>query len=470
MRRRLPLPRRPRPAAIVLALALGVMPRPAIAQTTPPRPDYFVPPRSLGTAVEPAVPRYVRPARRTSLPGAERLDWLDVGLDYRVRVEFRHDDFRRPTRTSDTPVMLRTRAYLGVTRALDPLRVTLEVEDARRVNSQFALDTRDVNTVEPIQALVELHFAQALGPDRPLVARAGRFAFEALDRRLISRNEWRNTTNTFEGLRVSVGQRRNDWSADVFTARPIERRLRELDRPERDTWLTGAIGAWRRWSSRVTLEPYYVLLVKDEGPTARRVHTTGLRAFGPAGSRGLDYDVSGHRQVGRSGAQPLRAWAGTAELGLTLDHPWAPRAALFYGYVSGDGSPADLVDGRFERLYGFARPWSSNDYFQMENLSTPKLSLELTPMRGLAIDGAYVAFWLASTTDRWSLAGLRDPDGASGRFLGHEFNVRARYPLTSRLGAHVGYASFVPGAFPRALGKSQTSQFLYVELAVNAFR
>jgi len=384
---------------------------PAAAQGTRPEPSsLFVPPRSLGTAVEPEPPRYVRPLSRTGLPGTLRIDWLDVGVDQRLRIESRTDDVRRPVAGTDTPALLRTRAYVSLRRIMDPLRLTVELQDSRRFGSDFAPDARDVNTVEPIQAYAELHLASALGRNRPLAVRVGRFAFEALDRRLISRNEWRNTTNTFQGVRAILGRRQDAWSAEVIAVQPLERRLTSLDRAEPGTWFSGAIGAWRGWSRHVTLEPFYLRLdeTRDAAP-GRRVHTVGVRAYGPAGTRGLDYDVSVHVQRGRDGRAAHRAWAGTSELGATLAHRWTPRLALFYGYASGDAQPGDLRDGRFERLFGFARPWSSNDYIQMENISTPKVSLELTPRRRLAIDTAYVAYWLASATDRWALAALRDP-------------------------------------------------------------
>ena len=41
-------------------------------------------------------------------------------------------------------------------------------------------------------------------------------AYETLDRRFIARNEWRNTTNAFEGFRLNLGQEANDWEVDMW--------------------------------------------------------------------------------------------------------------------------------------------------------------------------------------------------------------------------------------------------------------
>lgn len=246
----------------------GQSPGPTATVAVPPVRD--VEARSYATRPESEPPRYTRPLSRTGLPGTGDIDWLDVGLDYRLRYEYRYRDLRRPAQDIDEPLLLRTRAFIALRDVIDPLRVTVELEDARRYGSQYALDTRDVNVID--------------------------------------------------------------------------------------------------------------------------------------------------------------------------------------------------------RLFGFARPWSSSDYFQMDNLNTPKVVVELAPARGLLIDAAYAAYRLASATDGWSGAALRDPTGESGRDLGQEFNIRVRFPIAPRLAANAGYASFAPGRFARVQGKGETSHFVYVELSVNAFR
>lgn len=201
---------------------------------------YYVERKSYGTGRETDPPRYVKQANKTWLKNYdafENLDWLDIGLDYRIRIENRDNDYRRTTRdenpavsssnrkpisTIDEPILLRTRAYVAIKDILDPLRFTIEVEDAQRNNSQFtrSFDTRDVNKAEPIQAYLELYFKNSilgkddLGNDRPISIKAGRQAFEYLDRRLFARNEWRNTTNNHQGIRATFGQRKTtgNWT------------------------------------------------------------------------------------------------------------------------------------------------------------------------------------------------------------------------------------------------------------------
>jgi hypothetical protein len=89
----------------------------------------------------------------------------------------------------------------------------------------------------------------------------------------------------------------------------------------------------------------------------------------------------------------------------------------------------------------------------------------------MRVDAGYNRYWLASDTDRWNIAGLRDPTGASGSYLGQEFDGRARFAVGRNLNATLGFAWFDPGRFTRQTsGRDSASNFLYVELAVNAFR
>ncbi len=57
----------------------------------------------------------------------------------------------------------------------------------------------------------------------------------------------------------------------------------------------------------------------------------------------------------------------------------------------------------------------------------------------------------------------------SGNFIGHEFDIRARYALSSKIETIVGYAHFTPGNFTRNTGKRDNTDFLYLEISVSAF-
>jgi len=495
---------------------------------------YYVERRSYGTQKETEPPRYVKQANKTWLKDYDAfadVDWLDLGLEYRARYEIRDNDFRRNDERVDQPLLLRTRAYVGIKEILDPLRLALEVQDSRRNHSDYTreVDTRDVDQSDVIQGYAELYFKETpfgkddLGNNRPFWVRAGRLAWESLDRRLIARNEWRNTTNSFQGVRANIGEKKNDWQLEAFAVKPVQRFTTKLDEVDHSQDFYGVIGDWRRWSEYVTLQPYYFLLKQDgdkvkynpdgkeysdrtyftpaqqnEAKIDRTVHTAGLRAYGVFNS-GWDYDASYVKQWGdqerflssinRRITVDNEAKAYNAEVGYTFKTSWKPRVSASYGVASGDNRPTSGANDRgdnqrFDRLFGFARPWSNNDYIQMENIKTPKVHLEFDPivpfLKNVKVDTSFSWYRLDSASDRWNAgANLQDRSGNSGKDLGKELDMRVRFPINQYASLNIGYAHFWAGDFVKDAVKIPTnrndpnrtdsSDFFYTELTVLGF-
>jgi hypothetical protein len=174
------------------------------------------------------------------------------------------------------------------------------------------------------------------------------------------------------------------------------------------------------------------------------------------------------------------AYAYNIEVGYSMKHPWKPRLSVFYGLATGDENQNDTKNQRFERLFGFARPWSNDDYIQMENIRTPKIRLEFEPkfslLNNLKVDTGFSWYRLDSDTDRWNAgANLRDATGQSGKNIGKEFDVRLRFPIGQQLGANIGYAYFWAGDFTKTTSqkiepvRGENSKFLYLELTAYLF-
>lgn len=486
---------------------------------------HFVDRKSYGTQKETDPPRYVKQANKTWLRDYDAfadVDWLDLGLEYRARYEYRDNDFRRRDENLDQPILLRTRAYVGVKNILDPLRFAIELQDSRRNNGDYTrdFDTRDINYLHVLQGYFELNFKDSflgkddLGNARPAWVRYGRHAWEAIDRRLIARNEWRNTTNNFQGLRGNIGDKKNDWQLEWFAVQPIQRFTRSNDEVNRSQDFYGVIGDYRGLSQYVTFEPYYLLLKQDgskvkydndgrdvaaSAKVDREIHTGGLRVFGNIPNSQFDYDASYIKQWGDAqrlvGTSLIKvdhdAYAYNAELGYTFKHPWKPRFSVFYGVASGDRTTpagADRTDsGRFDRLFGFARPWSNDDYIQMENIRTPKVRLEFEPkvpfLDRVQVDTGFSWYRLDQASDRWNAGGdLRDRTGNSGRDLGKEYDLRIRFPLNQYASVNLGYAHFWAGDFVKdapsanaanignfTQNRSTDSDFFYSELTLLGF-
>jgi hypothetical protein len=498
---------------------------------------YYVERRSYGTQKETEPPRYVKQLNKTWLKDYDAfadVDWLDVGLEYRARYEYRDNDFRRPRENLDEPLLLRTRAYVGLKNILDPFRFAVEAQDSRRNNSDYTRsnDTRDVDKADFVQAYLELYFKESifgkddLGNSRPFWVRGGRLAWESLDRRLIARNEWRNTTNTFQGVRANIGEKKNDWQLEAFAVQPVQRFTDKLDEVDHSQNFYGVIGDWRRWSEYVTIQPYYFLLrqngddvvydtngnslsdrrfitaaAQNQARIDREIHTGGIRVFGVVPGTQWDYDASYVKQWGDqqrfvSAAVGYvkvdhDAFAYNAEVGYTAKHPWKPRFSTSYGVASGDKTTAagnDFSDnGRFDRLFGFARPWSNNDYIQMENIRAAKIRVEFDPkvpfLDNVKVDTGFSWYRLDDASDRWNAgANLRDRTGNSGRDLGKEYDLRVRFPVNQYASLNLGYAHFWAGDFVQDAvsanadnranfdqNRSKSSDFFYTELTLYGF-
>ncbi|HLF95605.1 MAG TPA: alginate export family protein [Methylococcaceae bacterium] len=495
--------------------------------------DYYR--KTRGYRVEPASdpPPYVRNLSVTQFEQFRDVDWLDAGLDFRSRYEYRENDLRpetgvnpltgaatqNPRPDPDNLWLLRTRAYLGVHDILDPLRFAVEYEDARSYNGLYERDNGTTNEFELIQGYAELYFKNLLGNNRPLSIRAGRQHLELLDRRLVGNNEFRNTTNNFEGFRVRFGKKRNDWDLDTFAFQPVQRLKYDFDRPDEKTWFYGGVLSLKHWSDVITIQPYFLGRKTNGDPNQapskdaplvldQDIYAPGLRVYGLFGNSGFDFDADINKQFGRFGVLRTKdldgnslgkskqfdyrhdALAYSLELGYTFDHEWKPRASLYYGFGTGDKSPnsgsvTSGVNNRFDSFYGFNQPWSRNDYFSWDNIRTPKARLELTPYKDVRLDMGFGAYWLESETEAWNRTGLRDRGGRSGSYLGHEFDIRLRHHLNPYLDWSLSYGRFTPGNFTEdapfsptatdAITKVQRgftedpSNFFYFEVAVNAF-
>lgn len=469
--------------------------------------NYYQKTKGYRVEPEPDPPSYVRNLSKTQFEQFRDVEWLDVGLDIRTRYEYRENDYRPSATTTgfrtdpDNIVLLRSRAYLGIKDILDPLRFAIEFQDSRSYNSFYQRTNSEVNEFDLIQGYAELYFDDALGHNHPFQIRAGRQHLELLDRRLIGNNQFRNTTNNFEGFRVRFGKKQNNWELDTFGLQPVDRLKYNFDQPDEDTWVYGGVLSLRQWSDFITIQPYFLGKKVNGDPYAKNtadrkndadIYAPGLRVYGLFGDSGFDFDADVNKQFGRLGTTRKVAGKDTQfllqhdaiayslELGYTFDYKWKPRASAYYGYGSGDKDPnRNFTSGsneRFDTFYGFNQPWSRNDYFSWDNLHAPKVRLEFTPYKDIRIDTGYNAYWLASETESWNRANLRDLNGQSGNFLGHEFDIRVRHNLNPYVDWSVSYARFNPGGFTESVSATtagaqgtEASNFFYFEIGLNAF-
>lgn len=425
--------------------------------------------KAFGTRLETEPPSYVRRLDQMGIPAFADLKGLDFGLEQRTRFEYRSDS-RRPELIDDEQFLLRSRVYIGVREVLDPFRFAVEFQDARQFHSDYPDRDRDVDEADFLQAFVELHFANALGEDVPVAFRAGRMTLEYVDRRLVGRNRWRNTVNSFDGFRLRLGQPASDFQVDVFAVQPVQLLMVRPNRPDEERWFYGIVGAWRGWSDVATFEPYYLISDEDRKNRTqadREIHTLGMHVFGPIGDTPFDYDIDAAYQFGEDGTRRQRAFAASGELGYTFAHSWKPRLSIATLYASGDRNPNDDISERFDRLFEVTHPYSTTDLFSWQNVISPKLRLSARPTKKLSFDASYGAYWLASDSDAWVTPSLRDKSGRSGDFLGQELELRVRYLLDPQIELEAGYSHFLTGPFAHNLDAPGDLDMFYVQTTLH---
>ena len=408
-------------------------------------------------------------------------DWLTLGGSYRIRYETLDGPYRAKQKGSDQ--ILVERLLLAARVRMDAFFIGGELEDSRQqlADTGTHLGTDSVDALEPLQFYAGFTAHDAFAPGSTLEVTAGRITIDEGSRRLVARNSFRNTINAFTGVRAAW-HGAGGAELDAFYVLPVNREPTALDelldnsvRMDSESWHTRLWGLFvsePKLIGRATGEAYVYGFHNEDGPglkvADRDLYTPGVRVVAKPAAGLWDYEAEAAMQFGwsrtttsASDTRNLNHVAGFlhASAGYTWDAPWKPRLSLEYDYASGDEHPRDGTDNRFDTLYGARRfdfgPTGLYGAVARSNIDTPGLRLNLAPAKDLTAMIGYRALWLASPRDQWTTAGLTDPTGKSGSYLGQQVEGMLRYdPLPGVLsleagGAYLDHGSFqehVPGA------------------------
>lgn len=395
---------------------------------------------------------------------AEDKDGLTIDGRLRVRVEAIDGQFR-PGIDGTAALLLQTDIVADY--KIDWFHIGGELEDARVYfeRRHSSVSPTEVNAIEPVQAYLAADIGDAFK------LKLGRQTMNFGSRRLVSRQNFRNTTNAFDGGRIDWTPAK-DTSLSAFWTMPLNRRPTdldalldndvELDKERDDFQFFGVFGSIGHVLGGVA-EAYVYRLYERDAPDYltrnRRLWTVGARLYRAPKKAVVDFELEGAWQGGETRAtttatdrNDLAVDAGLihASAGYTFASKWSPRIAIAYDFASGDGTGGHY--GRFDTLFG-ARvfefgPTSFYGPISRANLSSPAIRAEAKP--DARWDG-YVAFrglWLARATDSFAGTGVRDATGASGRYAGTQIDGRVRYwlkPKTVQLS--VGGAIIAKGRF-----------------------
>ena len=404
-----------------------------------------------------AAPALAKPGPLAEALGAP--EDLAISATVRARVEGIDGQFRPSPATADSLFSLRT--TLAIEYDAGPVRFGGELWDARAYGEAptSSITTSDVNTLELVQAYAKVELGDwkkgAKGGHGLLTL--GRQTMDIGSRRLVARNRFRQTTNGFTGANL-------EWTTHGGTRLQAFWTMPQIRRPDDAQGLRDNKIKFDLETTRVqffgahatlphvlggTLETYGFRLAEQDGDNRltrnRRLWTLGARAFARQAAGKWDHDIEGAWQFGtarRSAAAAdmadldVSAWFLHAEEGYTFKAAWKPRFAVLFDAASGDSGRAGHYR-RFDTLFGARRfdfwPTALYGALQRTNIVSPGLRLEAEPDKRTDVMVSYRAMWLENPRDAFATTGVRDAKGASGRFAGHQGEVRLRHWLVPAL-------------------------------------
>ncbi|MGZ8956066.1 MAG: alginate export family protein, partial [Methylovulum sp.] len=304
--------------------------------------------------------------------------WLSVSLEQRTRYETMDGSFKANGKGGDQQIPLQLDFWLEA--HFGDFRVGGEFLDARQVGADegSGINNTHVDEADFIQGYLAWADQNFLYSGLGTEVIAGRQTLNFGSRRLIARNVFRNTINSFDGLRVRVLDY-NNWQFNAFVTMPVGRYpnnseqllddFHSFDEPEHNIWFSGGFLEMYDLALGVNGELYLYHLDEgdrdDRNPTRnRRYFTPGARFYIKPAKAQFDFQLETIGQLGtvRATTSPTdgenldhSAWYQHLDVGYTFDVPWSPRFAVEYDYASGDHDPNDKEDGRFDTLFGARR-------------------------------------------------------------------------------------------------------------------
>lgn len=403
--------------------------------------------------------------------------WLSLSGEHRTRYETLDEQFRAGGRGDDQILVFRTNIFAQVT--WEQWEFGFELLDARQAHADDStkISAGDVNPLDVLQTYIQWNGMPSLNNNVAHNVRVGRFTLDIGSRRFVARNKFRNAINAFTGIDWNQ-TKANGEEIRAFYTFPVQRLPGEFDRRKRNRSQgddqNTEVAFWglyykfpelalSLWNSDAEL--FYFGLDENDThnrPTRNRdIHTIGGRLYKNKARNQFDYLVEAAYQFGKSRASAdandsdeldHAAVFGHIELGYSFPAHWSPRLVAQFDYASGDSDPDDGENNRFDSLYGVRRfdfgPLGVYGPFARANIISPGLRLQLKPSANVSMFVAHRGYWLASDKDAWVVAGIRDPEGNSGSYIGQQLEARVRWDITpENLRWEIGGAYLFKGGF-----------------------
>lgn len=411
-------------------------------------------------------------------------EWLALSLEQRTRYESMDGNYRANSQGGDQQIALQTDFWLQAN--WGAFRFGAEFLDARALAADIGSGVN--NTHADIADFLQGYaawakknvFSSGIGTE----VIAGRQTLNFGSRRLVARNSFRNTVNSFTGLRLRL-QDNDKWQFNGFVVMPVIRYptaandilndTQAFDKEDTHTLFSGGILELYNMGFGINSEVYLYHLDESDSPRNptrnRRYITPGMRFYIKPGKAAVDFQLETIGQFGTvrattaatdAGDLQHQAWYQHADVGYTFNIPWMPRLALEYDYASGDNDPNDNEDQRFDTLYGGRRfdygPTGIYGAFARSNIDSPGYSIKAAPRSDVQASLTHRAFWLASAKDAWVTAGLQDKSGRTDDFVGHQLELTTRWDVNSSLNLETGWTHLFKGAFAKNAPQAPDNQ------------
>lgn len=422
-------------------------------------------------------------------------DWVSISGAHRIRYETLDEQFRATGHGDDQILVFRTNLLAQVT--WNQWEFAFELLDSRQAHGDenTKIASGDVNPLDVLQLYTQMNYFN--NDNTQSSVRVGRFTMDIGSRRLVARNKFRNAINAFTGVDWRM-QNLAGEQVRIFYTMPVQRLPREFERRKRNrTQGDGQDTEVSFWGAYYSLpkstlrfyksdaELYYFGLNENDThnrPTRNRdINTVGGRVYKNKAKQMFDYQIEGAYQFGKSRATAAvddrenldhQAFFVHAEVGYSFNAKWSPRVVGQFDYASGDKNPDDNQNNRFDSLFSVRRgdfgPLGIYGPFARSNIVTPGVRVQLKPSSNTSMFLAHRAYWLASNRDAWVVAGVQDPVGNSGTYLGQQLEGRLRWDvLPGNLRWELGAAYYFKSGFAKNAPNANDegdSNFVYSQL------
>ncbi len=405
-------------------------------------------------------------------------DWLDLGLEHRTRFETYDHPWRRsqPAGQTDSHIQQRSRIRLGLNGEF--VKFLFEGQDARvhldGVESYVTTAIR--NEMDVLQFMASITLNNVLETGLRTDLHVGRLTMDFGRGRLIIRNDYRNTSNAFDGVHWQLG-REKSWRIRLFLVEPVLRHVVQPDEQSQRSVFWGT-SLETNDASPMRLNVYYFGLNDQRSVNVdrhRTFSTFGTRLYDEPETGRIDYEIESVWQTGKRGTIDHVAHFQHLDIGYTLDLPGSPRFLVHYDYASGDRNARDSQHSAFDTLFGARRfdymPTGNFGPFFRSNFSSPGWRVIVVPCRGCEVQLKHRVWYLATARGAFGRNGLHDPTGGSGNFLGHDLELRAQWRTNDNLEFELGYTHWFKGSYFDRLpdsaglppGGNRDSDYFYIQ-------